>query len=280
MTKLAPHFSKWEFACRCGKCDWDNIHDSIVWKMEEMRGWLNEHYKNTATPLSVFGPEECERRRLAASKDEHPGYILTKAIKNIERGLFPTSGCRCPAHNKAIGGAEKSWHLPREQGHEEPGILAWDLARWHESGDFLKNHPLYIYALACDFQVKRRVWSQDKIYSGNDRFEDEQLNMVPVKISSPWTIDHAAMRALNAHEDPTLYGGWKLYEEKCKFPPGCNGVGKEKRAIIAKYPVNVPETQEQELERLYYPNDCPKCQGTGILMWIHMDRRGERARGW
>jgi len=33
-----------------------------------------------------------------------------------------TSGCRCPSHNKAVGGAPASWHMPR---YKDGEMISW-----------------------------------------------------------------------------------------------------------------------------------------------------------
>jgi len=65
--KLSAHFSKSEFACKCG-CGFD-----------------------TPDPLLIVGLE-----------------ALRSAIG---RSITISSGCRCSAHNKSVGGASRSLHV-------------------------------------------------------------------------------------------------------------------------------------------------------------------------
>lgn len=67
MRKLSPHFSRWEFACRCG-CGFDTVDAELLEALETVRQF----------------------------------YGLPVVI---------TSGCRCAAHNAAVGGSLGSQHL-------------------------------------------------------------------------------------------------------------------------------------------------------------------------
>lgn len=66
MGDLTEHFSRKDFACKCG-CGFDAIDKRLVEMLEEIR--------------NIFG----------------------RTIKVV-------SGCRCPAHNKAIGSKDDSPH--------------------------------------------------------------------------------------------------------------------------------------------------------------------------
>lgn len=72
MGDLSNNFSRWEFSCRCG-CGFDRIKPELVKQVQRFRDLLR------------FAAEE-------------------------EVPLRVTSGCRCPAHNAAIGGAKNSFH--------------------------------------------------------------------------------------------------------------------------------------------------------------------------
>ena len=65
--KIAPHFNRSEFACKCG-CGFDTVDVLLVEALEAIRDYF--------------------------------GTAIT-----------PTSGCRCPTHNKAVNGAPNSQHL-------------------------------------------------------------------------------------------------------------------------------------------------------------------------
>ena len=67
MGDVSKHFSRREFACKCG-CGFDSIDAETLQVLEELRDTLRE-------PITI------------------------------------TSGCRCAAHNKAVGGSEHSYHL-------------------------------------------------------------------------------------------------------------------------------------------------------------------------
>jgi len=67
MGDISKHFSRYEFACKCG-CGKDTVDVELV--------------------------KLCEVSR------EFVGASIT-----------PSSGCRCPRHNKEVGGGDKSQHL-------------------------------------------------------------------------------------------------------------------------------------------------------------------------
>lgn len=64
---LSPHFTRQEFACRCG-CGFDSVDVATLEILEAVRTRFNK-------PVRV------------------------------------TSGCRCPAYNRRVGGATNSQHL-------------------------------------------------------------------------------------------------------------------------------------------------------------------------
>jgi len=227
MGDLSPHFSRREFACPC--CGWDNIHPSVVAMLEQMRAWLNVHYARLGN-------------------------------MPLEYGLFPTSGCRCPKHNAAVGGAKKSWHLPRRVA--EGSEIIFDPAfEWFYSGKKLLH-----FSFACDFQVKRRevcpechgTGRRPAYHDGSDPIPGDPMGTgtMPCRRCNgenvaPWTLDIPAMEALNALYEPIHYGGWHLYDEECKDCGGRGDLGGWK--------------------------GCPACEGTGRKVWIHvhvLDPRG------
>ena len=65
--RLSPHFTRAEFACRCG-CGFATVDQELIAGLELLRAAVGR-----------------------------PVHIL--------------SGCRCPAHNKAVGGAKNSRHV-------------------------------------------------------------------------------------------------------------------------------------------------------------------------
>jgi hypothetical protein len=72
--QLSPHFSRAEFACKCG-CGFDDVDPEFVWFLEALRGYMTA--------------------RLAR---DYPLNII--------------SGCRCAKHNRNEGGKDTSRHLP------------------------------------------------------------------------------------------------------------------------------------------------------------------------
>ena len=67
MSKVSKHFSREEFACKCG-CGFDTVDIELVGMLEAIREQFGQ-------PITV------------------------------------TSGCRCMAHNEAVGGGHNSQHL-------------------------------------------------------------------------------------------------------------------------------------------------------------------------
>jgi hypothetical protein len=80
MGDLSEHFSKSEFACKCG-CGADAVSPNLLDALERMRAGLNA--------------------RRASGTGEMGGYA-TLPIR---------SGCRCPTHNVGEGGKPDSAHL-------------------------------------------------------------------------------------------------------------------------------------------------------------------------
>jgi len=191
MTWDFPHFKQEEFACGCG-CGWDNIWPPVVWKLEEMRAWAN-----SSPPGVLFGTE-------GVNIEWWPGQYPNLDPGQVEFGIFPTSGCRCPAHNKAVGGAEKSWHLPhfmnflKDNGTTQFPPL-WKLS---DASKPQSNHC----ALACDFQVKRREFEKrhGPYTNGNTTYS------VSEPFSTPWTLDPDALRALFNFYNEIHFGGFYM----------------------------------------------------------------------
>ena len=72
MGDLSEHFSKWEFACRCG-CGLDNVDPSLIEMLEDLRA--DNGGDNGGKPLQI------------------------------------KSGCRCFRHNLLCGGNPQSEHM-------------------------------------------------------------------------------------------------------------------------------------------------------------------------
>lgn len=72
MGDLTNNFSKWEFACKCG-CGFNEIDPELADQVQRLRNLL-----------------------------------WTTTGKEIP--ITVTCGCRCPAHNAAIGGVQNSFH--------------------------------------------------------------------------------------------------------------------------------------------------------------------------
>lgn len=77
MAKISAHFSRHEFACKCG-CGYDTADAELVQVLEWLRAHCNE---------------------LRGNPVDAPVTIVIN------------SACRCPAHNEAEGGAKGSQHL-------------------------------------------------------------------------------------------------------------------------------------------------------------------------
>ena len=75
MGDISEHFNRAEFACKCG-CHLDAIHPKTVAALEQYRA-----------------------------------LVCAKLGKDTP--MTPNDGCRCEAHNAAVGGAVNSQHLPK-----------------------------------------------------------------------------------------------------------------------------------------------------------------------
>lgn len=92
MGDLSQHFSRHEFACKCG-CGFDTVDAALLATLERVR----THY---------------------------------------DRPVTINSGCRCPAHNKAIDGSPRSQHmLGRAADIVVAGVMPNRVA------DFFDDHP-------------------------------------------------------------------------------------------------------------------------------------------
>jgi hypothetical protein len=92
MGNLTDNFSRSEFLCKCG-CGLADPHPALVMGLQDL----------------------CDKGRSVMSMK--PVFVVT-------------SGCRCPAHNRVVGGAEKSRHLPQEHGYCEAVdgfLVGWTL---------------------------------------------------------------------------------------------------------------------------------------------------------
>ncbi len=68
---------------------------------------------------------------------------LLQAIRTrIDQGLYISSGLRCPTHNASVGGAKKSWHLPRD------GVLYAADVMFYDPTNRNERSALWLYALA------------------------------------------------------------------------------------------------------------------------------------
>lgn len=82
MGDLTTNFSKVEFLCRCGKCEWNNP-DSVS----------SYYLVDLANQLQLLR-----------------NYISKKEKRDVQ--IIAHCGIRCKDHNKNVGGEEYSRHLP------------------------------------------------------------------------------------------------------------------------------------------------------------------------
>ncbi len=68
--------------------------------------------------------------------------LLQRIRTRIDQGLYISSGLRCPTHNTSVGGAKKSWHLPRD------GILYAADVMFYDPTNRNERSALWLYALA------------------------------------------------------------------------------------------------------------------------------------
>lgn len=67
MTKLSNNFSRSEFKCKCGKCDYDTVDAELVTILQEAREYFN-------TPITITSANRCptyNRKVGGASKSQH-----------------------------------------------------------------------------------------------------------------------------------------------------------------------------------------------------------------
>ena len=79
MGNVTANLSRSEYMCRC-ECGLDDLH-----------------------PATIMGMQRC--------CDEAWRLLESKPVLNV------TGPCRCHAHNKAVGGAPRSYHLPQANGY-------------------------------------------------------------------------------------------------------------------------------------------------------------------
>jgi len=86
--KLSDNFSREEFKCNCGKCDYDTVDSKLVEVLQDVR----EKYNASVTV---------------------------------------TSGNRCPAYNKEVGGVKTSQHVKgRAADIQVSGIEPYEIAQY------------------------------------------------------------------------------------------------------------------------------------------------------
>lgn len=77
MGDLTKNLSRHEFACKCG-CGFDTVD----YKLAEILQKTADHFLNRKLDMNISGIS-----------------------------ITINSGCRCPSHNKAVGGSENSRHM-------------------------------------------------------------------------------------------------------------------------------------------------------------------------
>lgn len=193
MGDISLHLSKDEIRCKCGKCNWDNLHWGILQKVEEIRLYANKYLTVCINDHSYSSfLDQCP---ICGSKEKFP--------QEWECGIFPTSGCRCPDWNVHEDGSLLSWHLPRRWNYQIGTTLkpGWELVSI--AGVAPEILEKQYYSLAIDFYIKRRVINRDYV--------------------SQWAFDSYALKAVWDFYKYTHFGGLKLYKETCF---SCKGIGK------------------------------------------------------
>ncbi len=137
MGDLSEHFSRWEFACKCG-CGADNPHPKLIEGLEELRELLNQ------------------------------AYPVVEEIK-----ITVNSACRCVRHQRKIYRELgrlvnlKSQHL-RSQGYRAADVYAWfrrrpvakrlidpvELARYASKIELFRVGGIGCYHWGCHLDVR------------------------------------------------------------------------------------------------------------------------------
>lgn len=79
--------------------------------------------------LPFFTPSELECLCCGFIQiDEHFAAALVGFRERVGRPIVPNSVCRCPEHNKAVGGHPRSLHLTENPEHDTDGAAAIDVS--------------------------------------------------------------------------------------------------------------------------------------------------------
>lgn len=121
MGDLSEHFSKHEFACKCG-CGYFVVEPELITKLELMR-------KFTDQPILIH------------------------------------RGCSCPAHNKAVGGKDHSYHLTGKAADIEiMNTSLEDMVKFAKLAGFvgIGQYPDHVPFIHVDTRIVPTFWRREK----------------------------------------------------------------------------------------------------------------------
>jgi len=201
MSNLSPHFSRGEFACKCG-CGWANPHPHLVSQLEMLRAWANLE-PNFELSISITSGGRCPRHHWEVTRCKclKPRAECKTSDRYWEVKYLPDYGVnpRCSICHGTGSTSPESYHLPRIDDPMKFGKINLACDEFDGAPEYRK----FMFSLAADFQIMRRMFAPPG----------------DVHPTSP-TLDLAAMQAMNESWEPIWPGGWCLYDGWIHCDPG------------------------------------------------------------
>ena len=81
MSKLSKHFSRYEFACKCG-CGFDTVDAELITVLEDIRGHFDR-------PVSINSAARCKEHNESIGGGKRSQHLLGKAADIVVKGIDP-----------------------------------------------------------------------------------------------------------------------------------------------------------------------------------------------